>query len=172
MSNIVCGVYWIRNIVTGHIYIGASKNIIQRIYVHFSSLRHGRHKNGLLQYAYNGYGEENFRYKVLITCDTTMLLWYEQQFLDQWKPEYNMYHFAGSAKGNKHNLGRIHTEDTRKRMSESQKGKKYTDATRKKMSESQKGNKSHLGHTHTEEWKHAQAERTKQLPRLPNGRFA
>lgn len=46
---------------------------------------------------------------------------------------------SDSLKGNKHLLGHKHSEETRKKMSDSLKGKKHSAETRKKISESRKG---------------------------------
>lgn len=60
-----------------------------------------------------------------------------------------------SLKGEKHYLyGQNHTEETKKKISESHKGKKCSEETKKKMSESQKGRKNHMyGKHHSEETK-------------------
>lgn len=54
-----------------------------------------------------------------------------------------------------------HSEQSRKKMSEYQKGKKINEETRKKMSESQKGNKKFLGHNHSEETRKKMSESQK-----------
>jgi hypothetical protein len=48
---------------------------------------------------------------------------------------------------------KIVTEETRKKISQSQKGRIVTEQTRKKLSQSHKGNNNWLGKTHTEETK-------------------
>jgi group I intron endonuclease len=86
----ISGIYQIKNLINNKIYIGSSYNINARMGQHFSNLKHNKHANPKLQAAYNKYGKENFIFKILITCDPTMLFWYEQQFIDQWKPKYNI----------------------------------------------------------------------------------
>lgn len=54
-------------------------------------------------------------------------------------------------KGNKYNLGRTHSKETRKKMSEVQKGRTISEEHRKKIGELKKGNTNMLGKTHSEE---------------------
>jgi group I intron endonuclease len=113
---------------------------------HSNELDGCRHCNEHLQRAFDKYGFENFTYDVLITCHPDMLLWYEQQFIDQWKPEYNMSNIAGKVEWTddlRHRksmamTGTKHTIEELQKISDGNKGKKYSDETRRKMSESQK----------------------------------
>ena len=86
------GIYQIRNTKDNKIYIGSAVNLNKRKNNHFSHLRRNLHSNKHLQNAFNKHGRNNFIFEVLITCHKSMLIWYEQQFLDQWKPEYNKNH--------------------------------------------------------------------------------
>lgn len=43
------GIYCITNTVTGKCYVGQSKNVYERVQVHFRALRHGIHENRLMQ---------------------------------------------------------------------------------------------------------------------------
>lgn len=86
---LLSGIYLIRNKQNDHIYIGSSVNIHKRWIHHLHDLRHGIHHSRYFQNAWNKYGEHNFEIEILITCDKSMLKWYEQQFLDEWNPEYN-----------------------------------------------------------------------------------
>jgi len=111
----ICGIYMIENVVNHHIYIGSSKDIDGRVSGHFKHLDRCKHGNAHLQSAYNKYGKENFISTTLITCHLDVLLWYEQQFLDAWKPEYNKSGIAGRVEI---------TEDVRKKLSEIRMGRK------------------------------------------------
>ena len=71
----------------------------ERKWKHFSELRKNTHGNRKLQRAYNKYGAEAFAMEPIITCAKSMLIWYEQQFLDQLQPEYNICKRAGSPVG-------------------------------------------------------------------------
>ena len=178
MTPIKSGVYWIRNKINNHIYIGSSANMYWRKHKHSLDLNRMAHHNYHLQNAFNKYGIKNFSFKVLITCHPDMLLWYEQQFIDQWHPEYNICPIAGNRMGCKLSeetkrkmslhCGHKHSLETRKKMSKSHIGRKHphlvhkhSEETKRKMSISQIGNKNFLGHTHSKETKRKSSERMK-----------
>lgn len=58
-------IYEIVNIINNKKYIGSTKNVESRIKNHFYLLENNKHKNKHLQYSYNKYGKENFRFRVL-----------------------------------------------------------------------------------------------------------
>jgi group I intron endonuclease len=124
------GIYQISFLPSNKIYIGSAINLRVRKNHHVHHLRQGTHHNPHLQNAWNKYGEENFEFEILITCDPTMCIWYEQQFIDQWKPEYNINLIAGSM------LGYEFSEESKRKMSESAKNRPpMSDETRKKIGE-------------------------------------
>lgn len=127
------GIYQIRNKINDKIYIGSSSNIRPRFNTHKSKLRRNLHENPHLQSAWNIYEENNFEFEFILECDPTTTLWYEQQFLDQWKPEYNICKFAHKPNPIKY------TQEMRNRVSKQWRGVKKSKETRKKMSISRKG---------------------------------
>ncbi len=114
--NQTAGVYQIQNIINNHIYVGSTIDLYRRNIRHFSELKLGHHYNTHLQRAYNKYGKDNFEFEVLITCHPDMLVWYEQQFVDQWKPEYNQRLKVDT------NLRVKRSEEYKRKSSESRKG--------------------------------------------------
>ena len=58
-------IYKITNIVNNKCYIGQAKNYKQRFQQHISALRKNKHENQYLQYSWNFYGEENFKFEVI-----------------------------------------------------------------------------------------------------------
>lgn len=89
-----CGIYQIRNIRNGKIYIGSSKNLDKRKYQHFRALKNKSHFNAYLQNAYNECSE-NFVFEILLICSEEMLTKYEQTFFDFLDPDYNLTKIAG-----------------------------------------------------------------------------
>ena len=129
------GIYQIINTVNNKRYIGSAVNLKTREDQHFAHLRRGVHHSSYLQRSYNKYGMDAFVFETLITCHPTMCVWYEQQFLDQLKPEYNVSPTAGSSLGIKRredtkeklrkiNLGHITSEETKEKLRTAITGKK------------------------------------------------
>lgn len=149
-KNANCGIYQIRNIINNDIYIGSSSKINRRFNTHKCRLRKGKQENPYLQSAWNKYGEENFVFEIILICHPDMLIWYEQQFLDQWNPKYNINKLADSPgshpvseeqkiKVSEFHKGRKRTEKTRERMSLARIGIKITDGARENMRKSRLG---------------------------------
>lgn len=158
------GIYAIVNIKTEKFYIGSAVNFRTRKNKHLSLLRAGNHDCIHLQRSYNKHGEDVFVFKVLEYVENkNNLLDVEQKYLDIYFPTgilYNILPIAGSSLGYKHteeakrkiafaasnisdetrvrmsiaNRGRTVSEETRKKRSESLKGKKHTEETKLKMS--------------------------------------
>ena len=158
----IAGVYQIKNKVNNKIYVGSTSNLEIREVNHFSSLKHDKHYNIHLQRSYNKYGKENFVFEVLFICSPESLLFYEQQFLDQWKPEYNISINAlaptrgrklteehkqkvGIAMKGHENYFIKHSEETKQKISKSMKGYKKSKKHRENLSKALKGNKNGLG---------------------------
>lgn len=137
MKKFNCGIYIIINLRNNRAYIGQSINLYKRERGHFLSLKRGKHKNYKIQIDFNIYGVENFIFKVLIYCEEFELTKYEQWFCDALNPYYNIcMECVDSTKGYKH------TEEYKKRSSESRKGIApivMTEEIKKKISDSHKG---------------------------------
>lgn len=156
-----CGVFEIRNIVTGQVYIGYSIDLKHRETWYFRQLINGRlnKKCSALQSSFNKYGEENFQFNILEYCDEENLIQTKQIWMDCFKSYnketgFNSYltadcstynnEFRKSKENNKNALGLIHSEETRKRMSILRKGKKlppFSEEHKKNISLSKKGKK-------------------------------
>jgi group I intron endonuclease len=93
MSN--CGIYRILNTRNGKFYIGSSKNLKSRKSDHFKTLRSDRHHSIKLQRAWNKHQDKSFVFEPILFCNEEMLITYEQQFLNFYKPQYNMSLIAG-----------------------------------------------------------------------------
>ena len=129
-----CGIYQIKNNVSGSRYIGQSVTLGRRRADHFYALSYGTHPNIHLQRAYNKYGKESFSYSVLLYCDSNSLTLYEQLCVDGLHPEYNIRRECVDS-----NLGVKHTEETKIQMSNKKLGHTTSDETRKKISETKTG---------------------------------
>lgn len=145
-EEIKSGIYQIKNLVNGNIYVGSAVDFKDRWRKHRQDLDKNKHDNEHLQRAYNKYKDENFEFTILeYVEDKTILIKREQHYINTLNPEYNICRIAGST------LGKKHSEDAKKKMSESRKGKyigknssrygkKVSEETKNKMKKAQKGN--------------------------------
>jgi group I intron endonuclease len=123
----IIGIYCIENIDDGKKYIGYTRDINHRWYIHKWLLRGNNHTNEYLQYAYNKYGEEKFKFwiiqemntddiYILGLMETYWIVYYESH--RQFGKGYNLT-FGGDG-----SIGFIPTEEQRRKSSESRMGSK------------------------------------------------
>jgi group I intron endonuclease len=97
------GIYSIKNIENGKIYIGSTVNFRQRITTHLTTLRRNIHKNKKLQNSWNKHGELSFEITVIETVrDKSSLLTREQYWIDKCcsvEHGYNINPLACSSRG-------------------------------------------------------------------------
>lgn len=118
MTNIKCGIYKITNTINGKIYIGQSTNIDIRKQHYFN--RHKIH-NEHLQNSFKKYGKDKFTFEVVKCCKEKYLDRFEKLYIrvyDTMNPEKG-YNKESGGHSNKHL-----SDETRKKMSECQKGHK------------------------------------------------
>lgn len=123
------GIYEIINIITERRYVGSAVNIEKRWMKHKNLLDCNNHHSLKLQNAWNKYGKDNFKFEILYECDKSELLFCEQNWLDFYGIEnlYNICPIAGSS------LGRKHSDETKRKISEIQIGKKTSSFTKRKI---------------------------------------
>lgn len=87
------GVYSIINTVTGDMYIGSSINLYKRLCDHMYVSFKKKHCNRIFSNAFNKYGYENFKVKILKFCisnDKYCLMNNEQYYIERLNPKYNI----------------------------------------------------------------------------------
>lgn len=173
MIDKIGGIYAITNTVTGDFYIGSACNLYKRFGEHRRSLIGNYHRNAHLQNAWNKYGADHFTFEVVLYCDKSMTLFYEQALLDGLKPTYNiakdvsapMLGLKASEETkqrmsqvrmgeNNQNFGKhfLLSDETKRKMSEAKKGCSFTDEHKQRLSEAQLGELNHMfGKHHTPE---------------------
>lgn len=112
---------------------------------HFTSLRGGYHINPHLQKAFDKYGENNFEFIILHNCqdneDFNQVNELEKKYIKLYKDKCLAYNIGDGGDGG-HNLGKHLSEETKRKIGNKNRinmtGRKLSDETRKKMSESQK----------------------------------
>lgn len=144
-KNTLCGIYQIKNLVNGKVYIGSSVNIHSRWRKHRCDLRKAQHHSAALQRAWDKYGESQFEFSVIEIVDDYATIFDRETFhvsranSANGRDGYNTLVTGGSA------LGFRHTDKSRKKMSESQKRIPYEERLKYCVS--------FAGRTHTEETK-------------------
>jgi group I intron endonuclease len=140
---IISGIYEIRNKLNRHKYIGSSVDIESRWEDHKRMLRGGCHYNIYLQRAWNKYGEENFEFKIVAYTDPDKAIVLEDFILQNYFDRFE-YNIAKSAVAPF--LGREHTEEEKRKMSELKLGennpfyeKHHSKEAKHKMSKAQSG---------------------------------
>lgn len=136
------GIYIIRNLIDGKVYIGQSTNIEKRLRDHKSYLRRGQHHNILLQRSFCKYGEGAFSFDVLSECVAEELDLYEKTWIA---------FYRSTSKDGGYNLDtgglsfRKVSDETHQRMSIAQKNRKpCSDETRRRLSEARKRQAPHF----------------------------
>jgi len=132
----VAGVYVIRNVVNGKVYVGSSRNVGKRLGGHRAQLEGGRHANLLLTRAWIKYGPDAFAAELLERVDApSELLVREQAWLDDLRPfgdrGYNILEVAGS------NAGWRHSDEAKLKIASASAGRVFSPETLERMRQAQ-----------------------------------
>lgn len=132
----IVGIYKITNLIDGKIYIGQTVNYKKRKTSHLTSLKNGKHHNEHLQRAFEKYGENSFKIKLIKECTIEELDKLEKYYINELDAcnhdkGYNMM-YGGQA-------FRKFTKQVRQKMSEVGKGRKFTEEHKKRIGLAQKG---------------------------------
>ena len=163
------GIYIIKNLIDGKVYVGQSKDVRKRLSHHKAYLRRGVHYNTYLQRAFRKHGEKAFKFGVVCKCPEDELDERERGWIDWYQSTDRKHGYNRELGGNakkiiaeetrrkiskiahnrsaetKHKISEAAkrrqpiSNETRHRMSESQKGRTHNDETRRKISNALKG---------------------------------
>jgi group I intron endonuclease len=114
-------------------YIGSAINIGRRWNTHLRDLKNGVHHSIKLQRHCDKYGRGDLMFSIINECDKSKLLKTEQTYIDLLIPYFNNCMTAGSQ------LGAKRSDEFRERLREVNTGKKHSEETKKKMSNSRMG---------------------------------
>lgn len=131
------GIYKIMNKINNRYYVGSTKNFKSRKQRHFQGLRKGMHINKALQNAWNKYGEQNFEFIIIENVDEDNLLIVEQKYLDIAKLDSKSYNFSWNSTAPM--TGKKLTEEQKKKIGISHKGKIVSKQTKEKIRNSRLG---------------------------------
>lgn len=138
------GIYIIKNIKNGKVYVGQTKQKFQKRYWHHAwKLKENSHDNKYLQNAYNKYGKDNFVFYVEKIVDKTEELdKYEIEIIEKYKNKNLCYNILSGGQGLS---GYKRTEEQKRIVGEKNRinmtGKKPSKQTLEKRSLSLKGNR-------------------------------
>jgi len=94
------GIYQIKCIINGGIYVGSASKFGQRKNTHYNKLRDNIHENKKLQNAYNKYGELNMLFQIIEFVDNKDQLTSREQFyIDTLNPRFNICKVANRTSG-------------------------------------------------------------------------
>jgi len=127
-------VYSITNTVTGKHYIGSTTNYKSRWSTHRSRLRRNAHHSFILQRSWNKHGEQAFAFKVLLVCPADQRVEYEKRLM-----VLQSYNVAHTPMDSAVRIGRVHSAETRAKMSAAHMGVAKTQEHRANMSKARKG---------------------------------
>ena len=126
------GIYIIT--INDKIYIGSAICLNRRWKEHQNNLKKNKHENQFLQNAWNKYKEATF--EIICNCPKFCLLGMEQYYIDKhWDKKINCFNISKNSKAPME--GRKHSQETKDRMSETRKN--ISDETRKYLSDINKG---------------------------------
>ena len=149
------GIYQIRQISNGRLYIGqTSQSFKKRYWFHRSQLRRHMHDNRYLQSAWDKYGEDDFEFSVVEVCerDKTYILEREVYYIQKYGTFGDGFNLTVGGEGasgytpsaetrrkigqanREHMLGRKHTEETKAKMRQSSRHLSPSPETREAVS--------------------------------------
>jgi group I intron endonuclease len=132
------GIYQIRNLVNGKLYIGSTGGFRERWNTHLRLLRRDSHHSWKLQKDFNVYGEGSFEFSPLIICKEADLAFFEQRILEIFDAVATGYNISSDTEAPMR--GRKHSAESKEKISKAGMGNQYT-----------KGNKSRTGQINSEE---------------------
>lgn len=139
-------IYWENN---PYYYYGQAVNLNRRKSTHLESIRKGKHRNPKMQSIYNKYGD--FIFEPILYAEIEDLNALEQKYLDDYFNDDFCCNLCPNSFSSK---GRVYSEETLKSIREAAKnrtkltgdmnpfyGKKHTEETKRKISQSRTGRK-------------------------------
>lgn len=160
------GIYFYTNMHNNKFYLGSTLNFKARQGRHLRDLRRNKHPNSYLQNAFNKYGEENFKFKLIeyIEPNTKKLEEVEQKYLDKYFGKDYCYNLnpkadrppdaTGRKISNRHKeklrqcnlnnqnwLGKKHSIETKEKLRQINSGKIILESTKNKISQKLSGKK-------------------------------
>lgn len=134
------GIYKITNIQNNKCYVGQARDLNVRKNSHFALLKRNKHENSYLQNVYNKYGKEIFIFEIIQELEPN------KERLNLMEIYWICYYNSFVDDGGGYNLTRggdssLHSEESKKKMSNSMKGKTQTEEHKKRSADARRGKK-------------------------------
>ena len=141
----VCGVYLLKDTVTGATYVGSARRIRTRISIHFHDMRRRSHQGTYRKFreTLNTYGASVFRAELLQECLPEELLAAEKVWIAKLQPTENLYVCTDGRE--------VYSENTRQKKSAAVAALWKTPEYHAKASAARRGNSFALGYKCTPE---------------------
>lgn len=132
------GIYFIVNLITLKLYIGSAVYFARRRSEHFTRLAKNIHHNEHMQRAYNKYGSEAFEFIIIELVDIPDLFEREEYYIAKHRTTEEEFGYNKCAYG-RGVSGKHHSEETKRKISKSNKGKLIPQERKDRISASLKG---------------------------------
>ena len=116
------GIYKILNLKNKKVYIGSSTDLKQRLRTHKYQLKENKHGNTHLQASFNKYGKDNFLCEIIEITSKENLIEREIYWINYYQ-SLNRKKGYNKSSNIQSNSGHKWSEESKKRLSESKKGK-------------------------------------------------
>ena len=139
----VSGIYAIRCLANGKVYIGQSGNVRKRLYEHRRVLEHGKHVNPHLQAAFDLEGRQCFSFDVIELASSDALDEREKMWIAMYNSTDRRHGYNLDSGGC---FEKVHSAETRKKISSANRGRTFSELTRHKMRLAKLGRKQSADH--------------------------
>ena len=134
MSEKICSIYCHTNLINGKRYVGITSRIPEKRWANGKAYKHNAHFTN----AINKYGWDNFSHEIIATeIPESEAMEYEKMIINLYKSADKRFGYNNSI-GGEPMTGVKHSEETKRKMSESAKNRIVSEETRKKISEAVK----------------------------------
>jgi group I intron endonuclease len=138
------GIYLIRCLVNGKVYVGSATDLVNRWCKHRGQLIAAKHTNRYLQASWDKHGAHNFSWEVLEHVEIDRLIEREQYHIDRFQSA-NRAHGYNLSPTAQSTLGVKFTIEAKAKIAAKARGRIASAESRAKQSAARKGNKHGLG---------------------------